>query len=163
MHTPANGRLSATQQVWDHLVQTSRSMLWIEGSRQDPQLLSHFAEPHRCTIWYCAPCDLFTTPSTFDGAWAAMTVAGKDHSFFATVKGRVVRLRTAGSGHPNMSDAVRRWTDSLRLGTDQCLLRFSPHEAAVWAGGQDRLIFGVPMIPNKPSPNHAGVNSARRH
>lgn len=162
-HAPKTGRLSAAQQVWGHLAHTSKSMLWIEGSRQDPQFLPHRAEPHRTSVWYHAPCALFTTPNIFDGAWAAMTVAAKDHSFFATIKGRVVRLR--GSGHRDAKAGVdiRRCAEVATADAEHCVLCFTPHEAAVWAGGQERLIFGAPMIPNQPRPNHGGIGRGRRH
>lgn len=159
---PSQGRTSAAQQVWSYLERASSSVLWVEGCRRDPQLLSHCAEPHRGTVWYRAPCTFFTPPHIFDGAWAAMTVATREHAFFATIKGRVTRLRRTARGHSNVSSEVVGWMDRAGATGDECVFRFTPHEAAVWAGGQDRLIFGVPMAAVQRRSKHLGLSRDHR-
>lgn len=136
----------AKTELWSQLERGQASMLWVEGSGQHPQPMSHFPDQADPSIWFITSSDTDLAAAIGRGAEARMTFVSPKQDFHASLKGTLGIVQDDDKLDELWSLPVAAWFEKGREDPTIRLLRFTPQEAAIWANEANRFLVGLKLL-----------------
>lgn len=141
-----NSEADAADQLWRRLDDTRTGMLWVQGSAQHPQPMTHFASEEDGAIWFITSADTDLVSVIGPGADAGFTYQSQKGDYHASIKGPLVILQDNQKLDELWSTPVAAWFENGRQDDKVTLLRLTPREAAIWASDANPVLVGLKMI-----------------
>lgn len=159
----------AAEQLWKRLEDTRAGMLWIKGSDQHPQPMSHFADEEAGVIWFITSADTDLVAALGPGAQAGFTYQSQKGDYHASITGPLVAYESDAKIDELWSPPVAAWFEEGREDDKITLLQFTPREAAIWASDANPILVGLKLMraamqDGEAEPNigsHQVINFAR--
>ncbi|MCB2116995.1 MAG: pyridoxamine 5'-phosphate oxidase family protein [Rhodobacteraceae bacterium] len=129
-------------------------MLGIEGAAQHMQPMTHFPDAESGTLWFITSVKTDLARVVGIGRRARYAVIGMDHAFHASLEGAITQSDDRAKLEELWSSPVAAWFEGGIDDPDVCLLRFLPHEAALWETKVGALGFGLEMVHANLVPGH---------
>lgn len=136
----------AKAEFWNQLERGQASMLWVEGSGQHPQPMSHFPDRSALSIWFITSSDTDLAAAIGRGAQARMTFVSPKQDFHASLQGELEIVQDDEKLDELWSLPVAAWFERGREDPTIRLLRFTPKEAAIWANEANRFLVGLKLL-----------------
>ena len=136
----------ARVQFWSQLKRGDVSMLWVEGSGQHPQPMSHFPEAESGAIWYITSSETDLVEAIGEGASGRLTYQSEKGDYQASAVGRLEIVRDDEKLDELWSIPVAAWFENGRDDPTVRLVRFRPEEAAVWATEANDVLVGLKLL-----------------
>lgn len=121
------------EEFWDRLEDTRAGMLATRGAPAVP--MSHYSDDDGGMIWFITAkgTDLAQTSAT--PAEAQYIVCSTDESLYARIDGTLEAVTDRETLDDIWNGVAATWFEGGKEDPDVQLLRFTPHEAEVWATG----------------------------
>ena len=136
----------ATQQLWSQLEAVPTGLLWVPGSGQHPQPMSHFTDSDNGSLWFITSSDTDLFEAVGTGTEAAFTLQSVGNDYHASLKGMLVPFEDGTKLDEYWSFSAAAWFEMGRDDPKVRLLRFVPGEAAVWASEKNSVILGIKLM-----------------
>ncbi|MBY6058704.1 pyridoxamine 5'-phosphate oxidase family protein [Leisingera daeponensis] len=136
----------AAAQLWKRLGDTRAGMLSVDGSRQHPQPMTHFADPDAGAIWFITSADTDLARAVGLGGEATFVYQSQKGDYHASIKGPLTVSESSTTLDRLWSPPVGAWFEKGRDDPKVTLLQLSPREAAVWASDTNPVLVGLKML-----------------
>lgn len=136
----------ARAQFWDQLERSRVSMLWVEGSGQHPQPMTHFADADAGAIWFITSSETELAGAIGGGGTGRLTYQSDKGDYQASAVGRIEIVRDEDKLDELWSVAAAAWFTDGRDDPTVRLVRFTPDEAAIWASEASRVLVGLKIL-----------------
>ncbi|MDF0600332.1 pyridoxamine 5'-phosphate oxidase family protein [Psychromarinibacter sp. C21-152] len=134
-------RTDATGQLFDELERVHAGMLGVDGSGRHMQPMTHFLDRDARCLRFITASDTDLVAEIGLGAQAQFCVIGKDHDFYACLKGPVTVSEDREKLDELWSSVAEAWFEDGREDTKVTLLEMPVAEAAVWSSTGSTLTF----------------------
>ncbi|CUH75646.1 pyridoxamine 5'-phosphate oxidase family protein [Tropicibacter naphthalenivorans] len=138
--------IEAEKQLWDQLSDTRTGMLWVQGSGQHPQPMTHFADPDSGALWFITASDTDLVAAMGEGAQAGFTLVSGSGDYHASMTGPLVPYNSDEKIDELWNFAVAAWFEKGRADETVQLIKFTPREASVWASQGNPVLVGLKMM-----------------
>ncbi|MBV2358412.1 pyridoxamine 5'-phosphate oxidase family protein [Thalassococcus sp. CAU 1522] len=132
--------------MWRRLQDTRAGMLWITGSDQHPQPMTHFADEESEAIWFITAADTDLVAALGPGSEASFVYQSEKGDYHASIRGPLVIYHSDEKLDELWSTPVAAWFEQGRDDPRVTLLRMTPREAAVWASDSNPVRVGLKMM-----------------
>jgi general stress protein 26 len=136
----------ARQQLWTQLEKGRVSMLWVRNSPQHPQPMTHFPDREAGVLWFISSSETDLVAETGAGADAALTFVSDGQDYHASFEGRLEVVRDDAKLDELWTTAAAAWFEDGREDPKVRLLRFTAHEAAIWASQSSMILVGLKLL-----------------
>lgn len=136
----------ARAQFWSELDDGRVSMLWVTGSDQHPQPMTHFVDQPAGAIWYITSAETDLAQAVGSGVPAQLVYMASGQDYQASVTGRLDMVADDAKLDALWNVAVAAWFEGGRADPNVRLLRFVPDEAAIWASEASGILVGLKIL-----------------
>ena len=136
----------ARAQLWERMEQGRVSMLWVEGSGQHPQPMTHYPDATDGAIFFITSSETDLAKAVGDGATARMTFQPPEGDYQASLRGDLKIVNDEDRLNAFWSVGVAAWFEHGRDDPTLRLMRFRPTEAAIWASQSSRILVGLKVL-----------------
>lgn len=136
----------AIDQLWHRLDDTRTGMLWIDGSDQHPQPMSHFADHDANALWFVTASDTDLARSLTVPAEARFVYVSSKQDYHASLTGRLSIVDNPEKLDDLWNFAIAAWFEDGREDDKVRLLKLDLREAAVWASSGNAVLVGLKML-----------------
>lgn len=142
-----HARAEPEKVVFDTLEDTRAGMLWVEGSGQHPQPMTHFTERATGELWFITDRMSDLVAAVGQGAEARYTVVSDPRDVHLSLLGPLEQVDNPARLEEMWSPMVSAFFDGKTAAeSDALLLRFTLREAALWASPRNALVFGWRLL-----------------
>ena len=146
MAKQTENRTEAIDQLWSQLDKTRVSMLWVPGTDQHPQPMTHFANPDANAIWFITSSDTDLAVAVGSGASGRLVLVGKSQDYHASLFGELTFSRDDAKLDSLWSTPAAAWFEKGREDPTVRLLKFTPDEASIWASQSNSVLVGLKLL-----------------
>lgn len=136
----------ATDQLWTQLDRARIVMLWVPGSGQHPQPMSHFVDEDETAIWFITSADTDLAQAVGAGAPGQMTLATAKQDYHASLRGRMEFVQDEAKLDTLWNPFAAAWFKEGRADPSIRLLKFTPQDAAIWASEPNAVLVGLRLM-----------------
>ncbi|QQA42130.1 pyridoxamine 5'-phosphate oxidase family protein [Pelagovum pacificum] len=135
----------AKGQLFDELDRIRAGMLGVDGTGQHMQPMTAYSDRDTGDLWFISSKETDLVRTLSPGATAHFTFTGKDHDYYACVRGTMEMSNDKAKLDELWSPIAAAWFEDGREDDNVCLLRFSIEDASVWAtsGNPVRFAFQI--------------------
>jgi general stress protein 26 len=133
--------------VYDTLEDTRAGMLWVSGSGQHPQPMTHHLDRSARELWFIADRMSDLVAAVGEGADGRFTVVSKAEDVHVSLTGALMQVDNIERLRSLWSPVAAAFFEGASLSeSDAILLRLSLREIAVWASPRNPVIFGIKVL-----------------
>lgn len=136
----------AIAQLWKRLEDTRTGMLWVKGSDQHPQPMTHFADEEDGAIWFITSADTDLVSAVGPGNEAGFAYQSEKGDYHVSIMGSLVEYPSDEKIDELWSPAIAAWFEQGREDPKVTLLRMVPREAAIWASDGNPILVGLKLL-----------------
>ena len=133
--------------VFDTLEDTNAGMLWVEGSGQHPQPMTHYTERAKGELWYITDPGTDLVAAVGQGAEARCTVVSREQDVHLGLLGPLEQADNPARLEAMWNPMVAAFFDGKSAAeSDALLLRMTLREAALWVSPRNSFVFGLRLL-----------------
>lgn len=144
----------ATRQLFDHMDEVKAGMLGVAGSGQHMQPMAHHVDRDARMLWFITASDTDLVRAAGAGAVAHHCVIGKNHDFYACLKGRIAVSADEAKLDEIWNAVAAAWFEGGRGDDRITLLRMDLTEASVWSNTSSSMVFAYEIARANLSASH---------
>lgn len=133
------------EQLWKQLAETHAGMLGVQGSGLHMQPMAHIQDDTPRTLWFFTDRMAELTRAIGDGATAHFCLVGKDHDYYACIRGALRQHTDPERIDALWSPLVAAWYEG-KDDPNLCLLEFTARDAMIWASADSAVRFGWEIV-----------------
>lgn len=139
-------KTNAKRQLFDEIEGATVGMLGVEGSAQHVQPMAPHVDRATGQIWFYTKRDSDLVAAVGQGKRAHLIIMSTDGDYQASCRGTLVQDYDLEARDQFWSSLVAAWFEDGKDDPNLTMLRFTPHDAAVWASSGNALTFGWEIV-----------------
>ncbi len=144
----------ATGQLFEHMDDVKAGMLGVDGSGQHMQPMAHYIDRDTRSLWFITASDTDLVRAVGPGADAHHCVIGKNHDFYACLKGRLTVSADTEKLDEIWNAVAAAWFEDGRDDAKVTLLKMDLMEASVWSNTSSSMLFAFEIARANLSATH---------